>query len=60
MSMMMNEGVNMSCKSVTTQVYTVLGLLFELNKPILKTNSFPESSISIMQIHVVTLRYSSI
>ena len=58
--MMMNEGVNMSCKSVTTQVYIVLGLLFELNKPIFKTKGFPESSISIMQIHVETLRYSSI
>ena len=36
MSTVMNEGVNMSFKAVTTQVFTVLELLVELSKTIEK------------------------
>ena len=42
MSMVMNEGVNICCKSVTTQVYTVIGLLVELVTYIAKAKGYIE------------------
>ena len=40
MSTVMNKGVRIHCKAVTTQVFTVLGLLVELVTYIAKSKSF--------------------
>ena len=48
MSTVMNEGVNICFKSVTTQVFTVVGLLVEIVTNIEKPNGCTEASPSIM------------
>ena len=49
MSTVMNEGVKICCKSVTTQVFTVVGLLVELCTAIAKPKGSLEASPSIRQ-----------
>ena len=46
MSMVMNEGVKIHCRSITTQVFTVVGLLVEIDKSIEKSKGRPEASLS--------------
>ena len=43
MSTVMNEGVKIVCKSVMTQVFTVVGLLVELGTYIAKSKGSLES-----------------
>ena len=45
--MVMNQGVKIHCKSVTTQVFSVLVLLVELAAAIEKPKGFIEASLSI-------------
>ena len=47
-STVMNGGVEIHCKAVTTQVFTVLCLLGELGIDITKSNYYFEASTSIM------------
>ena len=57
-SKFMNEGVNIICKAVTNQFFTVLGLIVELVTDILKSNGDLEASTPNMQIYV-TVTYNS-
>ena len=52
MSTLMNEGVDIRCKLVTTQVFTVVGLLVELGKAIAKPKCSIEAYPSIRQMSV--------
>ena len=44
MSTVMNEGVEIHCKAVTTQVFTVVGLLVELGTAVAKSKGSLEAS----------------
>ena len=46
--MVTNKGVEIHCKAVTIQVFTVVGLIFELVTAIGKSKGSLESSPSIM------------
>ena len=54
----MNEEVNIICKAVTNQFFTVLGLIVELVTDILKSNGDLEASTPNMHIYV-TVTYNS-
>ena len=47
MSTLMNEGVEIHCKSVTAQVFTVVGLIVEIGTAIAKSRGFLEANHSI-------------
>ena len=47
MSTVMNEGVEIRCKAVMTQVFTVVGLLVELGTAIAKPMGYLKASPSI-------------
>ena len=47
MSTVMNEGAEIHCKAVTTQVFTVVGLLIELGTAIVKSKGSLGESPSI-------------
>ena len=47
MSTVTNEGVNIRCKAVTTNVFTVVGLLVELSTAIEKSKGYIKSFNSI-------------
>ena len=47
MSTVMNKGVEIRCKAVTTHVFTVVGLLVELGTPVAKSKGYLRAYPSI-------------
>ena len=48
----MNGGVNMCCKSVVSNFFTVVVILVEPGTAISKPKSFPEASLSVRQTYI--------
>ena len=56
--MVMNNGVNIHCKAVTAQVFTIVGFLVEIGISIEKSKGNHEESLSIRKTSV-TLTFNS-
>ena len=60
MSTVINEGVNMSRKAVTTQTFIAVGLIFEVSKTISKPKGYIEASNSIRKPSVTVTSNSPV
>ena len=59
MSTLMNEGVNMNCKTVTTNFFTVVVLLVELSTDITKPRVYLDEYYSIYQPSIIVTSNST-
>ena len=59
-STVIKEGVKMCCKAVTAKFLTVVGLLYENSKEIIKPKSYPEAYLSISKYPIAVTSSSPV